>query len=212
MRMIKIEIFSIKIYKLKKSKPMEKYRCFISVDFGQNVIRSVLLIQKDLNKLGFHAIRWMPEENLHLTLKFLGDVSQELIPLIIERLDRVSSEFSYFVLKISKMGEFPSWNNPRILWLGFENSSILLILAKKVEEGMREFGFPPEGRDFTPHLTIGRIKERLTSVEAGQLKQIFNQKIIKIPDDKVREINLYRSILKTTGAEYTLLHSASLKE
>lgn len=191
---------------------MEKYRCFISIDFSQNVIQQILLLQKDFKMLKFHSIRWIPEKNLHLTLKFLGDVPQEIIPSIEESLDHLSSDYPSFKLKISKMGVFPHWNNPRILWLGFENSRELFFLAKKIEAEMSTFGFTPEERDFTPHLTIARIKDRLPLNETGQLKQACSTKINEIPILEVNKINLYRSFLKPTGAEYSLMHSSFLKK
>lgn len=191
---------------------MEKFRCFISIDFESSTIQQIQDLQKSIGDFGFQSIRWVPGNNQHLTLKFLGDTSTEIIPSIKLELDNLSNIFPIFELKPSKLGVFPGWNSPRILWLGLEHSNELLQIAEIVIKEMENLGFAPEERRFSPHLTLGRIKDKMSTVESAKLKEICSQMQIRIPTEKVRKINLYRSILKPSGAEYTLLHASFLLE
>jgi len=190
---------------------MEKYRCFIAIDFDPKVCQQIIQMQALFSQESIHSIRWITADNLHLTLKFLGDTDQNNIPIIIEKMNQTSSIFPPFEIKLNKTSVFPNWKNPRILWLGIEQSEKLQSLAKKIEKEMEILGFAAERRPFSPHLTIGRFIGRSVSQQTELLEKQFNQMNIQFPLNQVSKINLYRSVLRPTGAVYTLLSSSYLK-
>lgn len=190
---------------------MEKYRCFIAIDFYQDTLQQIIQIQNQLSKDGLQEIRWMRAENLHITLKFLGDTAVEKITKLKEKMNLVCATMQPFELSFQKLGVFPGWTNPRILWLGFERSSSLQNLAEKIGTACNELGFEADKRPFSPHLTIGRFNQNFPYQNSDLLREKCNQLQMHIPKEKVAKIHLYRSILKPSGAEYSRIHTSPLK-
>ncbi len=133
-------------------------RSFIAVELPETVksaigdyINSLLELVNNLN--------WVAPANLHLTLKFLGEVKESDIEGISECVTKTVSEFTPFVMGLSHIGFFPSRRNPRVIWLGADGGEDYLIdLFHDLENHLEELGFDRESRTFSPHLTIGRIK------------------------------------------------------
>lgn len=190
---------------------MEKFRCFIAIDFYQDTLQQIIQIQNQLSKEGLQEIRWIKAENLHITLKFLRDTAVEKIKNLKEKMSMVCATMRPFELSFEKLGVFPGWTNPRILWLGFERSSSLQNLAEKIETACNELGFEAEKRLFSPHLTIGRFNQNFPYKNSGLLREKCSQLQMHIQKEKVTNIHIYRSILKPSGAEYSRMHTSPLK-
>src|SRR3989338_2971023 len=136
-------------------------RLFIAIDFSEGEKEEVEgLKNKCFNE--YPGVRWIPRENLHLTLKFLGRVKAEKIKKIEEVLLKVSRKFKKFTLQARRFRTFN--REPFIVFLEIEKSKKLEQLAGKIEEETRRLGFPGENRSFNPHITLGRGK-RLTVPE-----------------------------------------------
>lgn len=189
---------------------MENIRCFIAIDFCQNTLHQIKSVQNHLLKDGFQEIRWMKAESLHITLKFLGDTTVGKISELTNKMDEVCVMTKFFELSFEKLGVFPGWTNPRILWLGFERSAQLHTLAEKIETACNEVGFEAEKRPFSPHLTIGRFNRDFPLDKTALLREKCGQLHLSIPKEKVTNVQLYRSILKPSGAEYSRLHTSPL--
>jgi RNA 2',3'-cyclic 3'-phosphodiesterase len=189
---------------------MDNLRCFIAIDFYQDTLNRVRGLQEQLFEEGFHEIRWMRAENLHITLKFLGDTDREKIAELRDKMFQVSRTSKPFILDFKGMGVFPGWENPRIFWLGFERSAELQTLGAKIETVCKELGFAPEKRSFSPHLTIGRFIQSSSSPRMALLKDKCEQLKIQFPKEIVTSIHLYQSILKPSGAEYSRLFTSQL--
>ena len=189
---------------------MENIRCFIAIDFCQDTLQQVIWIQNQLSKDGFQEIRWMKADNLHITLKFLGDTSVGKITELTNKIDEVCATTQSFELSYEKMGVFPGWANPRILWLGFEKSAQLHSLAEKIETVCNELGFEAEKKSFSPHLTIGRFNRDFPLHKTALLQEKCNLLVFAITKEKITNVHLYRSILKPSGAEYSRIHSSKL--
>lgn len=116
-------------------------------------------IQDDLADLcqGIPGARWVPPENMHLTLRFVGEVGGHVRNDIVEALERVRGQ--PFDLHLSGVGHFESGRKPRALWVGVERSRPLQQLQESVEAAIQRAGQPPEGRKFKPHVTLARLKE-----------------------------------------------------
>ena len=142
---------------------MPRIRAFIAVNLSLPTIRAVGDFQKSLRQsLGQGApITWVPTANLHLTLKFLGDIEAETAEAIGDVLGRRVANRSPFEVRARGAGAFPDPQRPRVLWVGLEdNAGALVTLAADVERWMEDLGHPREVRPFTPHLTLGRVKDR----------------------------------------------------
>jgi len=149
-------------------------------------------------------VRWIRPEGIHLTLKFLGEVDPDLIEGIVHKTEEAVQALGPFTIGIKGGGGFPNAKNPRVIWIGVDDpSGELRKMQARVEEGMEELGFKKEGRDYTPHLTVGRLRSgKGRSTFAPALEAIGE---CNLGTMEVREVILFRSHLKPTGAEYTKL-------
>jgi RNA 2',3'-cyclic 3'-phosphodiesterase len=185
-------------------------RTFIAVDLDP-AIKSVLLdFIRRLKKIGEPKVGWAKENGMHLTLKFLGEIDEDQAVRVKECVTSVAGKVAAFPLKIRGTGFFPqNARHPRVLWVGTSAEPVLRELQRELELRLAALGFPREERAFHPHLTLGRVKspgglpdviselERNASTEFGEMT--------------VRKITLFRSTLKPTGAEYSILEEGRLK-
>lgn len=175
-------------------------RCFIAIDMPEDIKASILnVIEKAGQKV--KGIRWVSAQNIHLTLKFLGDVKEELIHDIEKGLSSVCINHVPFTINIRGVGAFPNFKYPNVLWIGIDESEELKRLYEDIEEFMFELGFEKDDRRFSPHLTIGRVKDRKGIEQI--LKELYTFKDTFFGNIEVKEVLLMRSVLKPTGAEYS---------
>jgi len=154
-------------------------------------------------------IKWVDINNIHLTLKFLGETPNEQIPNIVEKLGKISLKHSNFSLEFRDIGIFGSSYKPRMIWIGVEENKVLLSLAKDILIGMDDIGFKRDRQNFVPHLTLGRIK---FIDDKNRFQQIITKySSTKMEKQEITEFNLYESILKREGPEYKLIESFNLK-
>lgn len=186
-------------------------RTFIAIDFPNQVIEKINKIQKTLNGSTSSVIRWIKPENIHMTLKFLGEVELEKVQIIGNNLDIIASEMVPFHLNLERIGAFPNWGHLKIVWIGIEKSEPFLLLAKEIEKNMRNLGCQREIKPFSPHLTIGRVRDNV-SLEDIQMLEIKCRTLSRIEDQiMITKIHLYKSDLHPLGPVYTSLHSSSFK-
>ncbi len=175
-------------------------RCFIAIGISDEIKGKIRILIDKMRHLS-KGVRWVPIENIHLTLKFLGEVNEGLIPDIKNRLILLKNKYNPFKIDIKGTGAFPNPKHPNVLWIGVEPSEQLKRLYLDIEEAMYECGFEKEDREFSPHLTIGRIKDR-KGIDLV-IKELYTIKDIFFGSIDIREFLLMRSILKPTGAEYS---------
>jgi 2'-5' RNA ligase len=148
--------------------------------------------------------RWVPAGNLHVTLKFIGEVRPEKVPAIGEALATIRAA-QPLTLAFRGVGFFPSVRRPTVAWIGIEAPPALANLAAEVNRSLAPLGLPPEGKPFVPHLTIARFKRnRLSSDLQAAIEKRQNQDFGAFT---TAEIHLIESRLKSSGAEYTTLRS-----
>lgn len=178
-------------------------RLFIAVDFSDEIKDRILNFQKEIRKRIYGDIKWVERENFHLTLKFLGEVSEDLIPHIEDTMIEVSNFVNPFYLFLQGFGAFPSVNNPRVLWIGVRDEvNSLKILFDLLERRLIRKGFVKEEKPFSPHLTIGRVKGR----------EVRFLEMYDFPEEKVfiDEIILFESILTPQGPIYNPVFKVKL--
>ncbi len=154
------------------------------------------------------AVRWVKPENIHLTLRFLGDTQPDLIPQIGRAIDQKVAHMPMFDLELNELGSFPNPRSPKIIWVGIGGETGLLNqLYTSIEQALMTFGWEPEGRRFQPHLTIGRVKDRRSVITANLP---YGRKVESL-SFSVMAVSLIESVLRPEGASYTGRYSCPLE-
>ena len=168
-------------------------RLFVAIDIPGELKKTVFEIGRDLP-----GARRVPQEQLHLTLRFIGDVEDEKLDDVRKALAGIKAET--FSLAFRRVGHFPPGKHPRVLWVGFEENAPLMALQQMVELALVEAGIQPDERKFSPHLTLARLKET-PSARVAVLEERF--KDFGAAPFSVSEFYLYSSILTRDGAVHT---------
>ncbi len=152
-------------------------------------------------------IRWVATTNIHLTLKFLGDIDPSRVAAVTAQMDAAAGSIPSFSLVAKGVGVFPNLRNARVLWVGLAGDcDRLRTIQASLESGLKSVGFSKAPRNFRAHLTIGRTRQRIDaqtiSASLEPLKDVASDSF------RVDRLTLFKSILKPAGAEYTLLHSS----
>ena len=188
----------------------EEIRTFIAIELLDEVCKKITEIQSEIKPLIQARVSWPKLENIHLTLKFLGDVSLNKIDSIKEELKKTSNRHSPFEMSLGGISVFPNFRRPRVIWLGVNHSSKQVVqLANSIEKAMKRLGFPPERRSFTPHLTLGRIKQRVNLEDIEPKLEKYDKP--NIPMIRVDRFGLIKSELRPKGAVYTTLEEFIFK-
>ncbi|MCF8377961.1 MAG: RNA 2',3'-cyclic phosphodiesterase [Bacteroidales bacterium] len=151
-------------------------------------------------KLHKEKIRWVKPEHLHLTIRFLGDTDSNQISLISRQLGEVASETKCFNVSIKALGVFRSFSHPKVLWAGVEQSDPLIELKNKVDNALNEMDYQFCSDNYSPHLTLGRMKNIINKVEFRDIIVKNNETLFL--QQNVKSMVLFESILKNDGSEY----------
>jgi 2'-5' RNA ligase len=183
-------------------------RLFVAIELPEEIRE--FLSELTSFKSPVEGVNFVQKENFHITLKFLGEVKESLIPEITNKLNKIASEFSDFTLNITHPGVFPDKSKPRVIWIGTENTDIMKTMAKKIDEELSQFGFQREERDFKSHITLARVKNPKNG------KYVF-EKVLKKFSEKslefsfqIKEFVLMKSTLTPKGSVYDVLQRFSL--
>jgi 2'-5' RNA ligase len=156
-------------------------------------------------------VRWTRPEGIHLTLKFLGDVQADWLEDIADALRSACAPHAPFSLSIGGMGVFPNPRRPRVVWIGVdEPTGTLIRLQQDIERAISPLGFPTERRTFSPHLTLGRVKNGRGAAELEALGQYAKQAQVRVGEMEAHAVYLMRSDLRPSGAVYTELAEVAL--
>ena len=192
---------------------MSLLRAFIAVELPLEIRQAVCDTTAALRSRVGALARWVPLENMHLTLKFLGDVSPANVDLLSQMLRAETDLFNCFDLRLNGLGSFPSLKRPRVIYIGIQAPAVLESLQRGIESASRRLGYESEERGFSPHLTIGRVKQNVTSAEQQLIRRALEEtKIDSLGTARVDSVQLFKSDLRQTGSVYTRLFSASLKK
>jgi 2'-5' RNA ligase len=184
-------------------------RTFIAIEIPHEIKAEMAKAQEQLRRAAAVDAGWTRPEGIHLTLKFLGEVPEAKIPEILKALTNAAAGTGGFRLELSGVGTFPNPGNARVVWIGVAGAlDRLLALQAIVEETMIGLRFEGEGKKFTPHLTLGRIKY-IRSRDAW-LRSLESIKDVRLPAFEVNAVSLMKSDLKSTGAVYTEIGTVAL--
>lgn len=188
---------------------MNKVRSFIAIEIPEDIKKDISGIQDKLRNTGAD-VGWTRSEGIHLTLKFLGDVEEEKLEKVTRAMEEAAKGFSPFGIEISGIGVFPNPKYPRVLWIGVKDNDTLMTLQNNIERETEKIGFKPEGRRFSPHLTLGRVRSQKNRESLLKAMEEFEK--IEFGSLNVGEVSLIKSELSPKGAIYTELFKASLKQ
>jgi 2'-5' RNA ligase len=191
---------------------MEQLRCFIAVELPEEVKAGLSRLQAKLKSGNDLPVKWVDPYSTHLTLKFLGDVNTDMTGEITEAIAEGAKGVSPLQLEIKGLGVFPNLRRVQVIWVGISGEvDKLLQLQKGIESSLARLGFAPEARAFTPHLTLGRVRERASPDEQQKLGELIaGTKFELAYPFPVKAINLMRSQLSREGAIYSRISSVEL--
>lgn len=185
-------------------------RLFIAFDLSIPVVERLVMLQHQLrervvNEFGDHVrLRLVDAENIHITLKFLGDTTPEMVPLIREQLQAFCESLFPFEIECHSVGAFPDLNTPRVIWAGLEpeGAEVLELLQRTVEQELGELGVPKEHRPFHPHVTLARVKSRRTP---SFQKLLYRYDDVRFGRSYIRDLALFESHLREDGPSYEVV-------
>jgi len=191
---------------------LETIRAFIAINLDPEIRGYLSSLQQNLNLDAAKVkVNWVEEKNLHLTLKFLGNISPSQIELIEIELKKITSQYpSFFIKLLPEIGVFPSYKMPRVIWVGIkEGAAELTEIYNLVETRLYKKGFPRESKNFSTHITLGRVKylkdkdSLIHSLKSIHLDS-FSQ--------KVKSIELMESKLTPQGPLYGIIRQYPLAD
>ncbi len=190
---------------------MQVMRLFVAIPADERLRRSLVAIQGELRRTLGEQFRWERPSNLHVTLKFLGDVAVDGIQDVFRAARAVASASGSTVLTPRCLDAFPSPARPRVLVLSLDDAAgVVADLARRLEEALAELGFAPERRRFRPHITLGRARRNARIEDVGP--DLAAVDLSAVRDLYVDAVTVYQSDLSPSGAEYTVLAEEALGE
>lgn len=188
---------------------MTKRRIFIAVNFPVEIKQAINSII-DKIKNSEPNIKWVDLDNTHITLAFLGWVTEKEIARATVILKQISKNFKIFKINLGNIGFFPSINTARVVWIGSGENLNILNIQNNLNKQLTISGLKTEDRLFTPHLTIGRVKKDKKIKNTDKILAI--SKKIDIGEVIVSNIDIMESVLKKSGPEYKLLFRVNLND
>jgi 2'-5' RNA ligase len=185
----------------------EQIRSFVAIELPAEAKEGLARLRKELERDEHKFVKWVDPAGVHLTLKFLGNISSNRVTEITEAMKGASQGVSPFHLEISGLGVFPSLRQVRVFWVGIGGEvDTLSRLQQNIDSVLAGLGFAKEERPFVPHLTLARIREGASPVERRSFGEIVGSTIFedKYPVE-VEAVRLMRSQLTPAGAIYTCL-------
>ena len=187
-------------------------RTFIAIELPKEIKDSLLKVQDKLKTSGAD-VKWVSPKNIHLTLKFLGEIDDKKLGKITQILEEITQDKNPYLLRLSSIGAFPKINFPRVIWVGTDRGDTeTKQIANALEENIAKIGIPKEDRPLSCHITLGRVKSSLN--REGLVENLNN--LANYPQKLnleflVTKITLFKSTLTPKDPIYEALKEASLK-
>lgn len=185
-------------------------RCFIAIDISKRLRKEIGHLQRELcEKAGpiDRGVKWVDPKNIHLTLKFLGEVRDQQINQVCGIVGEAAGSYTKFTLNVRKLGAFGSV--VRVLWVGTGENEALSALQKDLAERLYGVGFAGDTKQFSGHLTLCRIKNSSAGRTLGKL--VKDYETLDLGGLEVNSVCIYKSELTREGPEYTLISKSSLQ-
>jgi 2'-5' RNA ligase len=186
-------------------------RLFLAINLESGIRRAIQDATAPL-RTAAPTLNWVDDSRLHLTLKFLGEQTEDMVPRLSDALDDVSGRHRRFSISVREIGAFPNFRRARVVWMGVEREPRLELLHHDVEVACEALGFELEGRAFRPHLTLARVRDRSDEHELRRLARA-SQRLEFERESEVESIDLMQSQRggDQPAAHYARLHAAALR-
>lgn len=187
-------------------------RSFVAIELPDEIKNKLNSLQEQLKSCAAD-VKWVAAGNIHLTLKFLGEIKEEKQPAIAKILDETVNSKPPFQIEICALGAFPGIDSPRVIWLGIgSGGKETKEIVQELENRFEKIGIPKEGRPFSSHITIGRVRSSLNRQQLVQKLKEAENKIRRVNlKFNAAKITLFKSALTSKGPIYEVLKEASLK-
>ena len=194
----------------------EMKRLFIAVDLAIAVVERLAMAQAELQESVSQDsgdqvdLRLVAPENIHITLKFLGDQPLELMPMVEKALEKLTEPLFPFEVECARLGAFPRAARPRIIWAGLDEESeeVLGLLQKALERDLEQLGVERESRPFHPHVTLGRVKSRRVAPDFEEILKPYGN--VSFGKSFIKDLVLFESHLEARGPRYEVVRRFSL--
>jgi len=192
---------------------MSLVRTFIAVEIPAEIQQKIYRETANFRQRVDFLVRWVPIENMHLTLKFLGDVSPSSMEFLIQMLRNEAENVPRFDIQLTGLSAFPSLRRPRVIFIGIQAPAALDTLQRGIESASRRLGYQSEERPYSAHLTLGRVKQNVGAADQQKIRRTLEStQVDLLGTARVDSVHLYKSELRPTGSVYTRLYSAPLKK
>ena len=192
---------------------MALIRAFIALELPSGLKNELAELETQLKKASPPVVKWVDPNSIHVTLKFLGEISEDSIEELMLAIEESVQGTIPFQLEVRGVGAFPGLDRPQVLWVGVKGElEIITQLQKKIESNTEQLGFPRESRAFSPHLTLGRVRDEAGPNERRRLgKLLADTTFTALHNIDVDAVNLMKSQLTPGGAIYSCIGSVKLK-
>lgn len=189
---------------------MQTIRTFIAIPLSKAIEKPAIRLITRLQSPG-DAIKWVPTDNLHLTLKFLGDVDNVELPKICDAIHDVCLSIEPFTLEFGGTGGFPETDRPRVLYCGIQGETETLCqLVGGLEKRLADLGFKQEPRDYRPHLTLGRTRSSSSRANSEVVARLHEEKDVDLGAMTVDSVQVIASFLDKSGPTYNVIDTIEL--
>lgn len=183
-------------------------RMFVAIELSERVRQNVAGVLADLDRIGA-AVRWVKPENLHLTLKFLGDVEEHRLSDLFAGTEEALRGGKAFQITFRGLGAFPHLRRPRVFWIGIEQGAERLkTVQQRIESRLAELGFSRDTKAFAPHLTLGRVKKNPRGI--AELASAVERMSFGPEEMSVERVVVMKSVLTPEGPNYSRLRAVPL--
>ena len=176
-------------------------REFLAIEIENHLKDNIQKIQDTIKDTNSCKINYVKTENIHLTLKFFGEINERKEKQIIKIVEKTINDYKHYTIKLAKIGAFPNIKRPRVIWTGIKDKhNVTINLIKELDNEFNKIGFKKE-RDYVPHITIGRVKEIHNKELLNEtLKELKNEYVGKL---EIKSLSLKESQLTPNGPIYT---------
>lgn len=191
----------------------EQIRTFIAIELNDVLHRELATLEEGLKRERWsRQVRWVAPENIHLTVKFLGNVDKDRQAALQQAVTEACATYAPFSLTLSGLGAFPNTHRPNVIWVGMiGETKVAAELAESIEVACQNLGFPREERPFSPHLTLGRIRRETRPSERAIIGETVGKSTVgELGQLRVESVSIMKSDLTPGGSIYTRLAEVRL--
>lgn len=185
-------------------------RCFLAIKINGTLRELLKKILADFVIEFPNCVKWVPLENIHITIKFIGNLNTTHMDALQVDLSNALASLPVFQIESNQIGAFPNIKNPRIIWLGIRYPIHMKHTFSQIETILKVYGYPVENRPFKPHLTLGRVKKNVSLKDLLDIScHLSSYKLNEVGSMRAKDLTLFKSTLTPDGPFYEELFQFS---